>query len=73
MPAVHRRVAATGPSRPRSHSVMTHNRNDARVEQKARQGTNPLLEAWLQTSLKHRYDDALSEPLPEHLLQLLDA
>lgn len=31
----------------------------------------PLFDMWLQTTLQRRYDDALTEPLPEDLLDLV--
>jgi len=30
-----------------------------------------LFDVWLQTTLQRRYDDALTEPLPEDLLDLV--
>lgn len=31
----------------------------------------PLFDVWLQTTLQRRYDDALTEPVPENLLDLV--
>lgn len=31
----------------------------------------PLFDVWLQTTLQRRYDDALSEPVPDDLLDLV--
>ncbi|QKE88721.1 hypothetical protein HN018_00420 [Lichenicola cladoniae] len=31
----------------------------------------PLFDVWLQTTLQRRYEDALSEPVPDDLLDLV--
>lgn len=71
MRAAHRRIVATGPPYLRSTSIMTQTHQTRHATQQVPQGAAMLFDTWLQVSLQRRYDSALSDTVPEQLLELL--